>query len=83
MPLVGLGIGGGTFLDEPDEGFLAPEGRVFFVKSMSSEDSDEDERDANDLFRMGLLDTSSLEVSEGMGLSNTYMKSQITIYSNN
>jgi hypothetical protein len=50
---------------------------------MSSEDSDEDERDANDLFWMGLLDTSSLEVSEGMGLSNTYMKSQITIYSNN
>jgi len=26
LPLVGPGIGGNTFLDEPDKGFLAPEG---------------------------------------------------------
>jgi len=76
LPLVG---GGNAFLDEPDEGFLAPEGWVVF-KSTSSEDTDEDERDVSDLFRMGLSDASSLEVSKGMGLSNIYMKSQITIY---
>ena len=46
----------------------------FFFKSTSSGDSDKDERDPNDLFRMGLLDASSLEVSEGMGVDGGVVK---------
>jgi hypothetical protein len=69
LPLVGLGIDGNVFLNEPNKGLVAPEGWVS-CKSTSSEDSDEDEHDVNVLFRMGLLDALLLEVPKSMGLSN-------------